>query len=593
MSFSYSFDGTNPLSVQLQYTIAGDNAYEIANFSEYNQQGNGFAGGFLYFPLNVPSTQNSSPAEPDYLLYYAYGASIYVSQKTALPVSQPDAAAQYLMYTLSSPASGEQIIGLSPLYQDVAFGASFLYLLTGTWNAGSVGTSSCTLIPNVSRLILLQLVQGSLAVDNTFSFNVTETQICLSEDFQLPSGVQTSNMQYPIPMIGCGGAQSSTSNLFNSVCLLSVPSSATSSSPQASQVGSTIYQCVVNTTNPSSSFTNTYTTSSVGTDSNGDSNWFQTGSYIYALFQDANAATGDSVQVLSYVPDTTNTSLQLIPTYSSNLPLVSNSSTFTYANYPQTQMTLVAQVSSTTYNLPLAPLYIGLAIPSDYCFQQCNNTDCSQGVESYCVGQTLLTSFCQEYCISGTFSYNCNAKFENLCAPNNPYDIKASSYPICSCFLGAAFYENYFMVNNFSNLSNKLPESVLNDLKVQVQSMTDAPWCTYPNCSANITVQPRDASVANCPAEIICLAATDISVSGQAQLNVGKLQIVEENTCSGDTSFNNLLNELNNSPAGGAGALVWKWWYTIVLAVAIIVFVAALIYGIYATGPKKTPLPRR
>lgn len=583
VSLAYAASGSNVVQdVYLQYAVNAS-AKQVQDAEQSTEPFTAIlSGAFLHYPLQIPSSPSSPPPALNYQLYYTLGTTLYQAVSTALPGAVISNDPAYQVYTLSSAKTNEVIIGMSPLYQDTGFAKFFVYVLTGYYTANS---SSCSLVSGVSRLILLELTQTAAnptpALDYTFT--VTETFVCYVDSMDFPSSaLNPNNIQFPVPIVGAGPQDSPGVGQFTSVgiAILAIPTTSTGVASSTSSL-TQIFMAIVNSSPAlqANNYCNTFTQDILS------ESWFLPNSYIYGMYTDDTLLT--EVAIFFYTPTATASSVALV---SSQAPLTKGTTTFINANTSGFDLSVYAQADTTNnvYNLPLSPAYIGFAIGTDFCYGTCISNNCPTSVETFCRGQKLFTNYCESYCFTGdSFSYDCLQSMLNVCGSNNQLGITPGDFSICNCFRSSSFYESYFLENNFANLDKINPTGqTLKALKASVSDMTQLPWCTYTPCAVG-NIYPRDINTDNCPATVVCLANTDIDISGHASLNTNNLNVTQQQNCTADASYNNLVNELNGSPAAGSGTIVWKWWYTVILIVVIVVFVGVLIYGVAVAGKNK------
>lgn len=129
-------------------------------------------------------------------------------------------------------------------------------------------------------------------------------------------------------------------------------------------------------------------------------------------------------------------------------------------------------------------------ITDNRCVAFCTNNDCTQDVLSACKGNNLNTDGCKQLCFAGNTKYDCSVNLTNYC--QDPANQKKD---VCSCFLPASVYEQYYT----SLLGTALPQDKVQALINQIETL---PECSYPPCSTG-NFKPR--VVTQCPEQAICI----------------------------------------------------------------------------------------
>lgn len=590
-----------PQTVYYQVSVLGVESQNMSNvlYTTSNVVGSDYAtvaGSFVYFPTPL------SPTADYYQLYVAYNQSIYlttlanvISGQSFNPTPPVGGGTNpYQIYTISNPQPNEVIVGISQLYPSDTFNSYYLFVLTGqyTLTANKSSTNACQYIAGTSRLLMVTLNAGTIplsrggVVENTPSLifpSGGETQLCFTDAFKLPGSV--TDIQFPVPL--CGASLPGGSSMFSYVNVLSIPlpsPPATPQPPPATTVSTQLYQSVVGTSATPTITTNVYTTNDFPN------------SYIFGCTWASNYP--NQVLFLYYqLPQNSSSDLQYVQALYSVAPLQSSTpanTSFSNTNVTSTYWIWVlynkTDAQNFTYRLPLSIVFTGNAILSDYCLSVCTKTDsgnttapCNTGVNSFCQGSLLLNNICTSYCLTGTqFDYDCDNQLISFCQST---DIPAiGSSDLCACFLSTSYYENYYYKTNFPGLNTITEPGLLAEMKEQIGSMSQNPACSYLPCSAG-PFKPRVGDTQQtCPAEIVCLAAVNIDVSGGASFNAKNVKILQPQQCTSDTSFSDLYDQLTGQK--DLDAEPWysfSHWYMILLAVAIVIFIIAVLVLLFRT----------
>lgn len=187
---------------------------------------------------------------------------------------------------------------------------------------------------------------------------------------------------------------------------------------------------------------------------------------------------------------------------------------FQFRAYPRTIQTLMSKVSCCSRGYTNNPTL------TDYCKDAgllsvggIATAACSNIMLPHCTGSTLLTDTCKTFC-ADTNNY-CDVALNAFCQAN-PDNILTNP-ETCGCFMGAAFYDNYY-----NTLKGNNPALVV---------VPEFNYCSFPPCSNPTAIKVlnlKQGTLPDCPNIALCIQTVNFTNSGTVTGDVTINQSIAE-----------------------------------------------------------------